>query len=58
MKNALQRARYRLTTLTTLSVGLLENFAGTLAGSIRVGVLLEKANTLYQRLIDLHERRC
>lgn len=41
----------------TIKNSLAEDFALTLAGSARIGALLDEANTLHQRLIELHERR-
>ncbi|MFQ3612598.1 MAG: hypothetical protein SNJ68_02640 [Cyanobacteriota bacterium] len=41
----------------TIKRRLAEDFADTLAGSARVSALLDEANTLHQRLIEIHERR-
>jgi len=42
---------------TTIKGKLEKDFACTLAGSTRIGGLLDEANTLHQRLIEVHERR-
>ncbi|MCJ2544006.1 hypothetical protein [Thermostichus vulcanus] len=43
--------------INTIKRRLAEDFARTLAGSARVSALLDEANTLHQRLIEIHERR-